>query len=434
MWLKNKIVSIGLLSIVLLFAGCSMNVPSVSSFSLDGFEEIDNPEDILIVEGYEALDNQDLKDAEESFLQAYQLSGNKSYLKEVIGILLLEQEDALAKEQALQYLQKYPKDEDIRQTLVGILSKEGDLKGAQKEATTLLKNHRSAQNLEIISSVYLLQKQYQKSIKYLQEAYALDKDEVILDKIASIYFVFLKNKQKAIEIYERHIKNYGISPLIGERLAMIYLQDKAYKKAAIVYEKLFKTTGEQNYAKNVLEIYFQFNDLTQAQKFLERNPSIHLVDELLLEIYRHNKDYKKSIEVLERIYQQTHNVNFLAIKAMMIYESAKNRNDQKMLDAVVKELKIVTQNVDDALYWNYLGYLMIDHNLNIKEGMEYVTKALQKEPQNVYYLDSLAWGYYQLKDCENAKMTMEKIPLEEIQKEEEIKDHFEVIRQCKIKE
>ncbi len=220
--------------------------------------------------------------------------------------------------------------------------------------------------------------------------------------------------------------------MIGEKLAMIYLQDKAYKKAARVYEKLFKATGEQNYAKNVLEIYFQFNNLTQAQSFLEKNSSIHLADEILLEIYRHKKDYQKSIEVLDRIYKQTHNVDFLALKAMMIYESAKNRNDKKMLESVVEDLKIVSNKLDDALYWNYLGYLMIDHNLDIKEGMQYVTKALQKEPQNVYYLDSLAWGYYQLKDCINARLTMEKIPLEEIQKEKEIKDHFEVIRQCKF--
>ncbi|MDE5603630.1 MAG: hypothetical protein K2I71_06930 [Helicobacter sp.] len=433
MWLKNKIVvNIGLLSIVLLFMGCSVNTANISSISLEGFQEIDNPEDIFIMDGYKALDDQALKDARESFLKAYQLSGSKGYLKEIIGILLLEKQDALAKEEALQYLEKYPKDEDIRQILVGILSKEGDLKNAQKEALILLKNHRSAQNLEIASSVYLLQKKYQKSMEYLQQAYALEKNELILDKLASIYFVFLKNKKKAIELYERHIKNYGVSPIIGEKLAMIYLQDKAYKKAAIVYEKLFKTTGEQNYAKNVLEIYFQFNDLTQAQKFLEQNSSVHLGDEMLLEIYRHKKDYKKSIEVLDRIYKQTNNANFLALKAMMIYESAKNRNDQKMLESVVEKLKIVTQKLDDALYWNYLGYLMIDHNLDIKEGIEYVTKALQKEPQNVYYLDSLAWGYYQLKDCANARLTMKKIPLEEIQKEEEIKNHFEAIKQCKF--
>jgi len=431
-WLRNKIVSIVLLSIVLLFMGCSINTPNMNSFLSERFETIENPEDVLIVEGYNALDNQDLKEARESFLEAYYLSGNRSYLKEIIGVLLLEQEYILAKEKTLQYLEKYPKDEDMRQTLIGILSKEGDLKNALKEAMILLKNHRNVQNLDIISSVYLLQKKYQKSIEYLQQAYALEKNDLILDKLASTYFVFLNNKQKAIELYERHIQKYGVSPMIGEKLAMIYLQDKAYKKAARVYEKLFKATGEQNYAKNVLEIYFQFNNLTQAQSFLEKNSSIHLADEILLEIYRHKKDYQKSIEVLDRIYKQTHNVDFLALKAMMIYESAKNRNDKKMLESVVEDLKIVSNKLDDALYWNYLGYLMIDHNLDIKEGMQYVTKALQKEPQNVYYLDSLAWGYYQLKDCINARLTMEKIPLEEIQKEKEIKDHFEVIRQCKF--
>ncbi|MDE6959024.1 MAG: hypothetical protein K2O80_05710, partial [Helicobacter apodemus] len=77
MWLRNKIVSIVLLSIVLLFMGCSINTPNMNSFLSERFETIENPEDVLIVEGYNALDNQDLKEARESFLEAYYLSGNR---------------------------------------------------------------------------------------------------------------------------------------------------------------------------------------------------------------------------------------------------------------------------------------------------------------------------------------------------------------------
>ena len=38
----------------------------------------------------------------------------------------------------------------------------------------------------------------------------------------------------------------------------------------------------------------------------------------------------------------------------------------------------------------------------MKKGIELVELALQNEPNNFYYLDSLAWGYYKLKECKKA--------------------------------
>ena len=37
---------------------------------------------------------------------------------------------------------------------------------------------------------------------------------------------------------------------------------------------------------------------------------------------------------------------------------------------------------------------MGDHNLNVEEGGELIKKALEIEPENGAYLDSLGWYYY----------------------------------------
>jgi len=90
--------------------------------------------------------------------------------------------------------------------------------------------------------------------------------------------------------------------------------------------------------------------------------------------------------------------------------------------------------VDDPLYLNYLGYLMIDHDLNITEGMGYVRKALEKQPGSPFYIDSLAWGNYKLGECTEALRLMKQVESMIGTEEEEVKEHLKAIEKCKTKE
>src|SRR4029453_18888114 len=45
---------------------------------------------------------------------------------------------------------------------------------------------------------------------------------------------------------------------------------------------------------------------------------------------------------------------------------------------------------------NFLGYLLADHNLKLDEAAGLIQKALQRDPDNGAYLDSLGWVYYRL--------------------------------------
>ncbi|MGI7363814.1 ATP-dependent nuclease subunit B, partial [Campylobacter jejuni] len=55
----------------------------------------------------------------------------------------------------------------------------------------------------------------------------------------------------------------------------------------------------------------------------------------------------------------------------------------------------------------------------------------KKEPQNLYYLDSLAWGYYKQGDCKKAweilKQTLED---KEFANSDESKAHAKAIKAC----
>jgi len=65
------------------------------------------------------------------------------------------------------------------------------------------------------------------------------------------------------------------------------------------------------------------------------------------------------------------------------------------LDQCEREYKTATE-LDPffATAYNNLGYTWIERNLNLEEAMKLVRKALELEPENGAYIDSLGWGYF----------------------------------------
>ncbi|MDA3967240.1 tetratricopeptide repeat protein [Helicobacter sp. WB40] len=421
-----------LVAIVIFVYGCVRATNVVNNPYI--FESVSR-EDEYIALGYYYLDLKKYKEAKDAFQQAYTITDNKVYLKEIIGILILMGDVSEAKKQADRYLKTNLDDDEIRNVLIGILTSTKQYEAARFEARILVKNDRSEKNLETLSSVYFLQNDYKNSAKYLQEAYEINHNELILDKLASTYALFLNDTNKSINLYKNHIKKYGITQLIGEKLALIYVKEEKYEQAIQIYKQLYEETNKIQYLQVILEIYLKTKELNKAQKLLETNHSLTYSDErfleILLDIYNIKKDYKNSIRILNDLYDMSGNSGYLALEAVYIYESANDKKDKKILNEVSTKLEKALQDFNEALYLNYLGYLLIDNDMDINKGIKYVEKALLIEPSNVYYLDSLAWGYYKLKDCKKAKEIMSTIPQEEINKEEEILEHNKKIQTCK---
>jgi predicted Zn-dependent protease len=70
---------------------------------------------------------------------------------------------------------------------------------------------------------------------------------------------------------------------------------------------------------------------------------------------------------------------------------------QKNLDAAEKEFrKVLTAEPDHASALNYMGFMLADKNLRLNEALGYIQKAVDKEPYNGAFLDSLGWVYYRM--------------------------------------
>jgi Tfp pilus assembly protein PilF len=68
--------------------------------------------------------------------------------------------------------------------------------------------------------------------------------------------------------------------------------------------------------------------------------------------------------------------------------------------------------------------------LDIKKGMQYIKKALQYAPDSAFYLDSLAWGYYKLHQCQKAHQLFQKIATLQGGDDPEVVKHIKAVEKC----
>lgn len=63
---------------------------------------------------------------------------------------------------------------------------------------------------------------------------------------------------------------------------------------------------------------------------------------------------------------------------------------------------------NQALTLNYLGYSWIDQNINLRQGMKLIEKAVSLKPDDGYIVDSLGWAHYRVGDYQEAVRFLEK--------------------------
>ena len=106
-------------------------------------------------------------------------------------------------------------------------------------------------------------------------------------------------------------------------------------------------------------------------------------------------------------------------------------NKKEIVPSVIDKLEVVLQTSNNHIYQNFLAYLLIDFDLDVNRGLVLVKKALEQDPENIAYLDTLAWGEYKLRNCKTAYELMKKIVDEVGLEDEEIRVHWEKIKECK---
>ncbi len=419
----NKIVFILL---VFIFVGCTNNQQLVKQNNTA-------QEDLYIMM---ALDSEIKSEKENSlkyYTKLFKIVNKEYYLQKII-LYTYELRDYQSMILYAQIgIKNFDNDEAyIRQIIVGNLGlKQYDT--ALSEARKLLVNYKSIENYEIIANVYYAKSEYNNAVKYYESAYQKNQNSQTLLKLTTVMYTYLDKKEDAISYLETYIQENGCTANICDKLMLIYQEQGNLNGMISILNKMYisysKNPELKKTAKLVLNIIISLLekiDVNQAISYLKTNNIENLK---LLNLYEQNNQIKDALNLSRKLYRKYKLPILLGKIAMFEFELASDK--KKVMKHVIANFELsLEKGIDNPIYNNYYGYILIDYNINIDKGIELVQKALIMAPKNIAYIDSLAWGYFKKGNCKDALNIMLKITDTKEVLDDEIKSHLNKINNC----
>ena len=264
----------------------------------------------------------------------------------------------------------------------------------------------------------------------------------------------------------------GNRVLLLERLGVMYRAAEQYGPAVETFREIATLDPDMSgrAAVQVVETYRQSKELAkaeaEAQAALTKSPS----DRTLRGVYAAiladaGKNDAAITEMKKLLAEKKDRETFISLA--QVYEKAKRFSEasgaideaeklsedkdeketihfmrgalyekQKKYDLAESEFrKVLQMNPENSSALNYLGYMLADRNVRLQEALEMITKAVDREPGNPAYLDSLGWVYYRLDKLNEAEHNL-KLSLDKMSKDPTVHDHLGdvYLKQGRIKE
>ncbi|MCM8786865.1 MAG: tetratricopeptide repeat protein [Candidatus Omnitrophica bacterium] len=150
---------------------------------------------------------------------------------------------------------------------------------------------------------------------------------------------------------------------------------------------------------------FQGKDLELEKEYEEflklsyaKEPSNRQIAENLAQFYIYKNRYNEAINIYQEIVKNDPEYVDGLFWLGYLYEETNRRQDAIRLWELA--LKISPSH---ALVLNSLGYIYAEEGINLDAAEEMIKKALNSEPENGAFLDSLGWVYFKKNDYKNAE-------------------------------
>ena len=292
----------------------------------------------------------------------------------------------------------------------------------------------------------------------------LDRAKVLLPESVEVPFqqVMLEdaagNEDKAIEIMQGLVQQtekadgqYTLSEAANraiflERLGMIYRSQEKFDKAIETFKQAGALGGEQAARSEALVVEtLRLNRqpqkaLEEATAALQKYPkdralrTVHAtllgeqgkVDEAVQDLRSMLADSPADREIyltIAQVYSQGKRFDDAEAAALKSLELSKTAGEQEyphfVLGSIFERQKkydqaeqhfqeVLKANPLNAAAFNYLGYMLADRGVRLDESVKLIQKALEIEPSNGAYLDSLGWAYYKMSKFDLAAPNLEK--------------------------
>jgi tetratricopeptide (TPR) repeat protein len=217
---------------------------------------------------------------------------------------------------------------------------------------------------------------------------------------------FLKAGQRdeAIRALEEMIRTNPLRPESYEFLARLYQESGNPLRALSNYQQavLLAPNRPENYL-HTAEIQLELKKFDDAiltlQNARHRFPIPQMTYSLAVALST-AKQYSDALPIYEAALQEAKRSQPEVLDAAFYFNYAVAAEQVNLVDKAAGLFKqcIELDPSKAAPAYNYIGYMYVDRSMNLDEAGTMIRKALELEPDNGSYIDSLGWYYYHTGD------------------------------------
>jgi tetratricopeptide (TPR) repeat protein len=201
-------------------------------------------------------------------------------------------------------------------------------------------------------------------------------------------------------------------PLASLALAEAYEESKHFAQANRIYEKIGKDSPLWPGA--TVRRAFNLNSLKkvdEAKESLDELITLYPKDITAAEaqgnILRAHKRYGEAATYYSKA------INLLETPAKFHWKYYYSRGVcferlKNWKKAEIDLLQAHKLDPDQALVLNYLGYSWVDQGLHLNKAMRFIRRAVELKPDDGYFVDSLGWAHYRLRNYKKASVELER--------------------------
>lgn len=222
----------------------------------------------------------------------------------------------------------------------------------------------------------------------------------------------LGNFKEASLCYKRAQEYDRTAAILHLRLAFDLIKLEKYAQAVGELEKALFLAPEQDDARYVLALLYvqldnyqkaieQYERLLESRR-LDRSQNIEL-RRILSQLYFLKRDYLQA----KRHCQELLKLDPLNLSGLYFLATI-DLEEGRISDAVAGFETIIENYPQAAQAKNALAYLYCEEGVNLPQALVLAEEALEIDPLNGAYLDTLGWIYFKLGDYDQALMYLEK--------------------------
>jgi tetratricopeptide (TPR) repeat protein len=255
-----------------------------------------------------------------------------------------------------------------------------------------------------IADDYVLIDQVASAIPFYLRTLELNKDNAEVRYKLAQSFLKTGQRDQAIRSLEEMLKTNPLKFEIYEFLARLYQEAGNKERALANYEQalLLAPNQPENYL-HIAGVQLELKQYDQAISTLEearRRFAIPQITYSLAIALSTAKRYSEALPIFEAALQEAKGNQEELLDGSFYFNYGVTAEQAGLVEKAAPLLKksIELDPSKAAQAYNYLGYMWVDRNINLDEAGLMIRKALEIEPENGAYLDSLGWFYFKKAD------------------------------------